>query len=218
MSGRPSRKSAEIGLFRPFSAFFALFRKARRAPGKSGKRRKKAFFLRFPWICLNPHLLNPHLRHSKIRANHSQLKPLYLFIAGQADSHESLEVPIHANHQESCESIRANHATKSAKNHCKTSDFEASPPKFRGHPPNSGGMGFRDLISNPFFPFAHKKTTELIPKQFRFGNPLPTKTTEYNSQSNSVKDLVILCSHYLPRPTNSRNKSPRTPPHKKRYR
>ena len=65
MSGRPSRKSAEIGLFRPFSAFFALFRRVRRAPGKSRKRRKKAFFLRYPRISLNPHLLNPHLRHSK---------------------------------------------------------------------------------------------------------------------------------------------------------
>ena len=61
MSGRPSWKSAEIGLFRPFFAFFALFRRARRAPGKSRKRRKKAFFLRCPQICLNPHLLNPHL-------------------------------------------------------------------------------------------------------------------------------------------------------------
>ena len=35
----------------------------RRAPGKSRKRRKKAFFLGYPQICLNPHLLNPHLRH-----------------------------------------------------------------------------------------------------------------------------------------------------------
>ena len=65
MSGRPSRKSAEIGLFRPFSAFFALFQRVRRAPGKSRKRRKKAFLLRYPRISLNPHLLNPHLRHSK---------------------------------------------------------------------------------------------------------------------------------------------------------
>ena len=65
MSGRPSWKSAEIGLFRPFSAFFALFRRVRRAPGKSRKRRKKAFFLRYPQICLSLHLLNPHLRHSK---------------------------------------------------------------------------------------------------------------------------------------------------------
>ena len=48
-------------LFRPFSAFFALFRRVRRAPGKSRKRRKKAFFLRYPRISLNPHLLNPHL-------------------------------------------------------------------------------------------------------------------------------------------------------------
>ena len=64
MSGRTSWKSAKIGLFRPFSAFFALFRRVRRAPGKSRKRRKKAFFLRYPQISLNPHLLNPHLRHS----------------------------------------------------------------------------------------------------------------------------------------------------------
>ena len=64
MSGLLSWKSAEIGLFRPFSAFFGLFRRARTAPEKSRKRRKKAFFLRYPRICLNPHLLNPHLRHS----------------------------------------------------------------------------------------------------------------------------------------------------------
>ena len=67
MSGRPSWKSAEIGLFRPFSAFFALFWRVQRAPGKSRKRRKKAFFLRYPQICLSPHLLNLHLRHSNLR-------------------------------------------------------------------------------------------------------------------------------------------------------
>ena len=55
MSGRPSRKSAEI----------AVFRRVRGAPGKSRKRIKKAFFLRYPQICLSPHLLNPHLQHSK---------------------------------------------------------------------------------------------------------------------------------------------------------
>ena len=65
MSGRPFWKSAKIGLFRPFSAFFALFQRVRRAPGKSRKRMKKAFFLRYPQICLDPHLLNPYLRHSK---------------------------------------------------------------------------------------------------------------------------------------------------------
>ena len=69
MSGRPSWKSAKIGLFRPFSAFFALFRWVQRAPGKSRKRRKKAFFLRYPQICLNPHLLNPHLRHPNNEKN-----------------------------------------------------------------------------------------------------------------------------------------------------
>ena len=60
MSGRPSWKLAEFGLFRPFSAFFTLFRRVRGAPGKSRKQRKKAFFLRYPRISLNPHLLNPH--------------------------------------------------------------------------------------------------------------------------------------------------------------
>ena len=50
----------------------------------------------------------------------------------------------------------------------------------------------------------HKKITELIPKQFRFGNS-STQITEYNSKNNSVRDLVILCSHFLPRPSNSRN-------------
>ena len=48
----------------------------------------------------------------------------------------------------------------------------------------------------------------IIPKQFRFGNS-STKVTDYNSQSNSVRDSVILCSHYLPRPINSRNRSVR---------
>ena len=44
-----------------------------------------------------------------IRANHSQLKPL-LFIVRQADSHESLEFPIRANHP-----IRANRANRFAR-------------------------------------------------------------------------------------------------------
>ena len=56
----------EIGRTRPFSAFCALFRRVRKAPGKSRKRRKKALILRYPQICLNPHLLNPHLRHSNL--------------------------------------------------------------------------------------------------------------------------------------------------------
>ena len=43
-----------------------------------------------------------------IRANHSQLKPQ--FIARQADSHESLEFPIRANHP-----IRANRANRFAR-------------------------------------------------------------------------------------------------------
>ena len=71
MSGRPSRKSAKIGLFGPFSAFFAIFQRAQTALGKSRKWRKKAFFIRYPLICLNPHLLNPHLRHSNSPAPRS---------------------------------------------------------------------------------------------------------------------------------------------------
>ena len=56
-------KSASFAFF---CLFFAQLRRVRRAPGKSRKRRKRAFFLRYPQICLNPHLLNPHLRHSKV--------------------------------------------------------------------------------------------------------------------------------------------------------
>ena len=50
----------------------------------------------------------------------------------------------------------------------------------------------------------HKKITELIPKQIRFGN-LFTEITELNSKENSV----IQDSHLLPRLNNSRNKSVR---------
>ena len=50
----------------------------------------------------------------------------------------------------------------------------------------------------------HKKITKLIPKQFRFGNS-SAQVTEYNSNNNSVRDSEILCSHCLPRPSNSRN-------------
>ena len=41
-----------------FSVFCALFQRARAAPQKSRKRKKKAL------ICFSPHILNPHLRHS----------------------------------------------------------------------------------------------------------------------------------------------------------
>ena len=49
-----------------------------------------------------------------------------------------------------------------------------------------------------------KKITELIPKQFRFGNSF-TEITENNSKENSV----IQYSHLLPRLNNSSNKSVR---------
>ena len=57
----------EIGRDQPFSHFFALFQKARTAPGNSRKQRKEAFFLTCPPSCLNPHLLKPYLRHPKLR-------------------------------------------------------------------------------------------------------------------------------------------------------
>ena len=53
-----------------------------------------------------------------------------------------------------------------------------------------------------------QKITKLIPKQFRFGNS-SIRITEHKSQNNSVRDSVILCSHLLPRPSNSRNNSVR---------
>ena len=58
-----------VAFFALFVPFFALFWRVRGAPGKSIKRRKKAFFLRYPWICLNSPLLNPHLRHPKQSAS-----------------------------------------------------------------------------------------------------------------------------------------------------
>ena len=54
---------------RPKSAFLAcflfcspLFRRPQKPPGQIRKRKKKAFFLRYPLICLNPHLFYPHWR------------------------------------------------------------------------------------------------------------------------------------------------------------
>ena len=59
MSGRPSRKSAEIGLFRPFSAFFALFRRVRRAPGKYQKTEEKGLYPQISSDFLKPPSLKP---------------------------------------------------------------------------------------------------------------------------------------------------------------
>ena len=59
MSGLPFWKSAEIGLFRPFSAFFALFRKARRAPGKSRISEEKGLFPQISSDLLKPPSLKP---------------------------------------------------------------------------------------------------------------------------------------------------------------
>ena len=65
MPGCPSWKSAEIGLFLPFSAFFGGCEGHLENPENGGK---------MPFSsdisdCLNPHLLSPHLRHSKKQRN-----------------------------------------------------------------------------------------------------------------------------------------------------
>ena len=68
----------EISRNRPLSPFFCSFHpfpRVLRAPGKSRKRRNKAFFCRCPQICLNPRLLNPRLRHSKIRLMSYPVRP-----------------------------------------------------------------------------------------------------------------------------------------------
>ena len=58
----------EIGRNRPFSPFFCLFRpcpEGWKSTWKIQKTEEKGLFLRYPQICLNPHLIkNPHLRHS----------------------------------------------------------------------------------------------------------------------------------------------------------
>ena len=51
-------KSAFFTLFLPFSPF------GPNSTWEIQKTEAKAFFLRYPLICLNLHLLNPHLRHS----------------------------------------------------------------------------------------------------------------------------------------------------------
>ena len=66
-------------------------------------------------------------------------------------------------------------------------------------------QAFKVQIGNTI---TQKKITKLIPKQFRFGNS-SVQITEYNSNNNSVRDSVILCSHCLPRPSDSRNNSVR---------
>ena len=65
-----------------------------------------------------------------------------------------------------------------------------------GFPPPSF---FHPPMASSEVTIAHKNITELIPKQFRFGNS-SAKITEYDSMYYSVRDSVILCAHYLPRP------------------
>ena len=59
MSGRPSWKSAEIGLFRRFSAFFALFRRVPRAPGKTQETEERGLFPQISSDFLTPPSLKP---------------------------------------------------------------------------------------------------------------------------------------------------------------
>ena len=62
-------KSAKIALFLPFSPFSGGCEEHLENPENGGK---SPFFLRYPQICLNPHLLNPHLRHSKTNLKNPQ--------------------------------------------------------------------------------------------------------------------------------------------------
>ena len=61
--GRPSRKSPKSAFFALF-CLFALFPEGVKSTWEIQKTEEKGLF---PQICLNPHLLNPHLRHSKLR-------------------------------------------------------------------------------------------------------------------------------------------------------
>ena len=62
-------KSAKIALFLPFSPFSGGCEEHLENPENGGKRP-------FPQICLNPHLLNPHLRHSKLFFLRLEIGPL----------------------------------------------------------------------------------------------------------------------------------------------
>ena len=137
-----SWKLADIGLSRPFSAFFALYRSARTARGKSRKWRTKAFFLRYPRICFSPHLLNVYLRHSKI-----------CFLICSSDSRESPQtwdlqfvVPRSAVLRKVLAPMKIKSALPPPKK-----PKSPPPPKTR----NLMGMGF-SCRKNAFLPGAHK--------------------------------------------------------------
>ena len=59
MSGRPSRKSAEISLFRPFSAFFALLPEGLKSTWKIQKTEEKGLFPQISSDFLKPPSLKP---------------------------------------------------------------------------------------------------------------------------------------------------------------
>ena len=54
LAALPGRKSAEIGLFRPFFCLLRPFPEGAEGTWEMQKKRKKAFFLRYPWIWLSP--------------------------------------------------------------------------------------------------------------------------------------------------------------------
>ena len=59
MSGRPSRKSAEIGLFRPFSAFFGPFPEGAKSTREIQKMEEKGLFPQISSDFLKPPSLKP---------------------------------------------------------------------------------------------------------------------------------------------------------------
>ena len=59
MSGRPSRKSAEIGLFRRFSAFFLPFPEGAKSTWKIKKTEEKGLFPQISLDFLKPPPLKP---------------------------------------------------------------------------------------------------------------------------------------------------------------
>ena len=76
-------------------------------------------------------------RFARIDSRESFAIETPIFIARQADSQESLEFPIRAispDSRESCESIRANHATKAETNRISTMKFAFSKLNCHGFP------------------------------------------------------------------------------------
>ena len=131
MSGRPSRKSAEICCFRPLSAFSPFSGGCEEHLGNPENGGKKAFFLRYPLICLNPHLLNSHLRHSTVEPP-------------AKDSGRIFSDSLRVSAQES--ELQA----KSRSYRPKVRNTAGQTPRIRTEPPRKGTrMGFRCFYREP---------------------------------------------------------------------